>query len=405
MQSSSAEASCPNDDALCAYVEGRLPEAERARLEDHVDACAACGDVLEAYGRSYARAPSAHDDSRARDVARLQKMRVLAPGIEVGRFRVLERVGEGAVGVVYAAHDPKLDRKVALKLMPSDREESLAREARAMARLAHPNVVAVYDVGRFEDRVFIAMEFVRGATLRAWLGAEKRSEAAILRAFLEAGRGLAAAHAAGLAHRDFKPENVLVGEDGRVRVGDFGLARAVDAVTTPAGTPAYMAPEQRGGHAADTRSDQYSFCVALHEALTGALPPAPGAPVPARIRKILARGLARPEERYASMDELLADLSRRPRRALGVAAAALALGCAALVYAKGWHARAATPEAAPPEAAIASTPLVVTPSAAPVANAPEPAARPAAPARRAPPRVVDAGAPRSAASYDPGSYQ
>src|SRR5437763_1115036 len=199
-------------------------------------------------------------------------------GATVGRYVVLDRIGAGGMGVVYAAYDPELDRRVAIKLLRPDRFSSeagrlrLLREAQALARLTHPNVVAVYDAGTFGDRVFVAMELVEGETLRQWLGEGPRSWREVLDRFLPAGRGLAAAHAAGLVHRDFKPENVLLGRDGRVRVMDFGLARVeehaqestalpmmVRALTEESvprplgpltqegrvlGTPNYMSPEQ-----------------------------------------------------------------------------------------------------------------------------------------------------------------
>src|SRR6266545_3746982 len=213
------------------------------------------------------------------------------------------------MGVVYAAYDTTLDRRVALKFLApqgGDRdrvhERRLLREGQAMARLSHPNVAVVYEVGVFQGRVFLSMEFVDGMNLRAWLAERPRSFAEILDVFRAAGRGLAAAHAASIVHRDFKPDNVLVDVHGRPRVTDFGLSRAahdpqdeqeeqeeepmpvadrVAALLSAAsylsspltrtggllGTPSYMAPEQRGGHAVDARSDQYSFCVALYEAL------------------------------------------------------------------------------------------------------------------------------------------
>ncbi len=221
----------------------------------------------------------------------------LERGAAVGRYVILDRIGAGGMGVVYAAYDPELDRRVALKLLRTDRFAApghlrLLREAKALARLTHPNVVAVHDAGTFGDQVFVAMELVEGETLRQWLEAGARSWREVLDRLLAAGRGLAAAHAAGLVHRDFKPENVLLGRDGRVRVVDFGLAKALaDAAEEPAapdsggelaspltewgavlGTPAYMAPEQIRGIAADARSDQFSFCVALYEALYGERP-------------------------------------------------------------------------------------------------------------------------------------
>jgi tetratricopeptide (TPR) repeat protein/predicted Ser/Thr protein kinase len=309
----------------------------------------------------------------------------LGPGARVGRYVVLERVGAGGVGVVYAARDPELNRKTALKLLRPDQtggrglEARLRREAQAMARLAHPNVATVYDVGHHEGRVFVAMEFIEGPTLAQWLGQRARSARGALEPFLAAGRGLSAAHAAGLVHRDFKPQNVLVGDRGRVCVVDFGLARpsggprasgdlpdASPFETPPlptragalAGSPAYLAPEQLRDEPADARSDQFSFCVALYEALYGehpfagatpgarlaaveageVRPPPRGARVPRRLRRALVRGLApAPERRFPSMDALLAELSRDPAataRRLAIAtvvaaSAAIGLGSSA----------------------------------------------------------------------------
>ena len=213
-------------------------------------------------------------------------------------IRDSDLVGEGAMGRVYAAYDPVLDRKVALKLLHPlvdgpEGQQRLLREAKSLAKVAHPNLVGVHDAGAFRDSVFIAMEFVDGTTLRSWLKTERRSEGLILDAFRQAAHGLAAAHDAGLVHRDFKPENVLVGADGRVRVSDFGLARetgaplSVTSLEAPAltdpsslqtatgalvGTPAYMAPEQLLGHRADAKADQFAFCVALAEGLSGSRP-------------------------------------------------------------------------------------------------------------------------------------
>jgi tetratricopeptide (TPR) repeat protein len=265
---------------------------------------------------------------------------------------------------VYAAYDPQLDRKVALKILraardPSDGRAStrLLREAKAIAKLSHPNVVTIHDAGAVNDRIFIAMEFVAGETLTEWLVRSRRSREEILQVFKGAARGLAAAHAAGLVHRDFKPQNVMVGGDGIVRVMDFGLVRdlgaPVDDEPRPEpdgaglevanvdltrtgellGTPRYMAPEQFRATSADARTDQFSFCIALYEALYGQRPFAgdnlpdimanvvagqiapvpPKAAVPVWIRRILLRGLAvDPAQRFPSMDALLAALESDP---------------------------------------------------------------------------------------------
>jgi eukaryotic-like serine/threonine-protein kinase len=309
----------------------------------------------------------------------------LPRGAAVGRYLVLDRLGSGGMGVVYAAYDPELDRKVALKLVrprggdgdDADDGARLVREAQAMAQLNHPNVIAVHDVGRLGRQVFVAMELVDGETLTSWLRAEARSWREVRDVFVQAGRGLAAAHEAGLVHRDFKPDNVLVARGGQVKVLDFGLARAAElragdpvseafapspgevapaasVLATPltetgarVGTPGYMAPEQTSGGQVDVRTDQFSFCVALYEGLyrerpfadaaaakagTVKLPPR-DARVPSWLREVVLRGLrARPEERHPDLRALLRLLEQdqgrlRRRRWLGLGAAA-ALGAA-----------------------------------------------------------------------------
>ncbi len=293
-------------------------------------------------------------------------------GVTLGRYVVLDRLGAGGMGVVYAAYDPKLDRRVALKLLHRGANETrLLREAQALARLSHPNVVTVHDVGTIEsneaarmglaagEHVFVAMEYVDGVTLSDWLAARTRTPAEVLDVLTRAGTGLAAAHQAGLVHRDFKPDNVMVGHDGRVRVMDFGLART-ETMTTPVqgsvdepissgevlsspltrtgavlGTPAYMAPEQHRGTGVDARSDQFAFCVTAHEALYGVRPfqgksvaaivlavgqgnvaePPADTKVPAAVRRVIVRGLSvEPSARWPSMTTLLQALQGRPTR-------------------------------------------------------------------------------------------
>jgi tetratricopeptide (TPR) repeat protein/tRNA A-37 threonylcarbamoyl transferase component Bud32 len=289
----------------------------------------------------------------------------------IGRYIVLGLLGKGGMGVVYSAYDPELDRKVALKLLRvaqrkrgedlDAKRTRLLREAKAIARLSHPSVVVVYDVGTFQDQVFIAMELVDGMTAIRWRDTRKPSWKEVLRVFIDAGEGIAAAHAADLIHRDFKPDNVMVTSEGKVRVMDFGLARTMERITEeslvrdadgdgptlpgirPAesrltnegnvvGTPAYMPPEQYLG-VADERSDQFSFCVSLYECIYGQHPfeartaggltsnmqagrvhDAPAhTKVPAWVRRILLKGLRpRPEERYPTMRELLDTLGRDP---------------------------------------------------------------------------------------------
>ncbi len=267
----------------------------------------------------------------------------------VSRYVIVDRLGSGSMGAVHTAYDPELDRRIALKLLHEPPGDGVAavREAQALARLSHRNVVAVHDAGRHHGRVFIAMEYVAGSNLREWLQAEARGRGEILRVFVAAGRGLAAAHAAGIIHRDFKPDNVLVGTDGSVRVADFGIAdidprrddtlalSSGDAATLrPIGTPAYMAPEVRLGTGSDARGDQYSFCVALVEALTqnrpvltstlvqltgdgDALPAAAANLLPLRLRRALRTGLAiDPGRRWPSMTALLDALTAAERSPL-----------------------------------------------------------------------------------------
>jgi tetratricopeptide (TPR) repeat protein/predicted Ser/Thr protein kinase len=295
--------------------------------------------------------------------------RALEPGEHVGRFVVTGRLGVGGMGEVYAANDGELRRRVALKVMRARRRPQggpgLQQEAQAMARLQHANVVTVYDVGRLETgEEFVAMELVDGGSLRQWLAAQERSPREILRVFIAAGRGLWAAHQAGIVHRDFKPDNVLVGKDGSVRVADFGLALPLEpapgeAQARPAGTPRYMADEQWSGQRADARSDQFSFCVALYEALAGRHPfevhdsagrftsldrptaaSPPRSPLPAPVWPAILRGLSRDSAaRHESMDALLREMERDPwqkRRRWAAAALALVATVASALGARAW---------------------------------------------------------------------
>ncbi|HVE81913.1 MAG TPA: serine/threonine-protein kinase, partial [Myxococcales bacterium] len=373
--------------------------------------------MTEHSGRDALYTPDPPSDSVVAELAA-----PLERGAQVGRYLVLGRIGEGGMGVVYAGYDPELDRKVAIKLLRAapkrgsndskDTQARLLREAQALARISHPNVVPVYDVGTYQERVFIAMEFVEGTTAKKWIKEKKPSWREVLEVFTAAGRGLAAAHAAGLVHRDFKPENVLVGRDGRVRVMDFGLARvedtgaeatvlpqmvralteesvpkvALDQLTQEGrilGTPNYMSPEQYTGRSLDARTDQFSFCAALYYGLYRKRPFEPhqmseaaaaifrdGDPtqqataavasprlllrgpilepprdikVPAWVRRVMNKGLCLdPDQRYESMEALLADLGKDPWvpvRRWGFTAAALvvALGAAAVYQRQSRH--------------------------------------------------------------------
>ncbi|WP_375760993.1 tetratricopeptide repeat protein [Corallococcus exercitus] len=347
--------SCPQEATLTDLLSGLLSEEHRSAVLAHVEGCTDCRWVLAAGNgtQTLADAPAASAQAPSQP---------LQPGDRLSRYVVRELLGAGAMGVVYAADDPELGRRVALKLLrPEGRQreelrQRLLREAQALARLAHPNVVTLYDVGTHGDGVFLAMELVEGTTLAEWMR-EPRPWKEVLRVFLEAGKGLAAAHAAGLVHRDFKPANTLLGKEGRVFVTDFGIAgplppdedtplqapgkapvaamRHLTRTGQLLGTPAYMAPELMEGQHADAHSDEFSFCVALYEALFGVRPfqgatlqelaqaarqgrirpPKREVKVPARVRRAVLRGLsANPQERFPSMAALLAALAPRPIR-------------------------------------------------------------------------------------------
>jgi tetratricopeptide (TPR) repeat protein len=368
---------CLEETTVLAFLGGTLRPRERSTIEGHIAACSACADLV-----TWVAADQANNTVRMPGREGRPFVGQLHPGARVGRYQILGAVGRGGMGEVYAAYHPDLDRRIALKVVQSadgggsEGRGRLLREARAIARLSHPNVVTVHDAGTFGDRVFIAMELINGATIDDWLRAEPRSWREILDVFIAAGRGLAAAHAAGIVHRDFKPQNVMIAKDGGVRVMDFGLARlaaddagdrrtdeeATQPITIGAltktgavvGTPAYMAPEQFRREGVDARSDQFSFCVALHEALFGKRPavallgggeqagevPLPSRPdgVPGWLRSIVLRGAsAEREQRYRSMDELVAALERgrmRVRRRVSLAAISVA---AIVVTAGAWR--------------------------------------------------------------------
>jgi serine/threonine protein kinase/tetratricopeptide (TPR) repeat protein len=372
---------CPSEATILAFLDGTIAPGQRADVEVHLASCPVCGEVA-AWVAADLASPSRTPGREGRPF-----IGGLAAGTTVGRYQVLGAIGRGGMGEVYAAYHPDLDRRIALKVVSAsgvggaERWSRLLREARTLARLSHPNVINVYDAGPLGDGVYIAMEFVEGQTLHKWLRAAPRAWRAILDVFAAAGAGLTAAHAAQIVHRDFKPQNVMIGNDGRVRVTDFGLARTAAEPDAPApdgvaatsspptvtatgsllGTPAYMAPEQLRGEPADARSDQFSFCVTLHEALFGSRPPQPtlgkssalpgkGTGVPAWVRAAVQRGLAPDrEQRHPSMSHLLAALARgrsHLRRRLAITAAvALVL----LIPLAGWRLGAGRIACAVPE--------------------------------------------------------
>ncbi|MDQ3298847.1 MAG: serine/threonine protein kinase, partial [Myxococcota bacterium] len=356
---------------MAAFIAGGLPDVEQSLVRIHLDDCDECRAAVRV-GRRAIASPSMTltvlAESSGTKAAHGRESAMFAPGTMVGPY-VLERLlGAGGMGLVYAARDARLDRTVALKVIRQtpgtaldQLVERLRRESKALARLSHPNVTTVYELGSADGEIYIAMEYVAGSTLRAWLADEQRDPKAILATFVEAGRGLAAAHAASLIHRDFKPDNVMIDARGAVKVTDFGLATLAKDIRVGAptadvarfdteitrtgaliGTPAYMAPEQFRGAQIDARADQFAFCVALYEALVGNRPFRGDSiaeversvlagladmprtrRIPARVRRAIVRGLAvDPETRFPTMDALLAALAPRRRSVMvGVALA------------------------------------------------------------------------------------
>lgn len=376
---------CLDEQTIVAFVGGALQGPALAAAERHLVGCPACATLVAV------AAPAPRQAHRAE----APSSPTPGPNGLVGRYRLLRLVGRGGMGEVYAAHDPELDRRVAIKILradarPDDIEAArLLREAQAVAKLSHPNVVAIHDVGTAAGRMFLAMELVEGETLAVWLDRRRRSLDEILHMFIMAGRGLAAAHRVGIVHRDFKPQNVMVSRDDTARVMDFGLAARggpanrneprLTRVGSILGTPLYMSPEQLLGQPVDPRADQFSFCVALWEALYGARPfegatlleirlavlgdrPRPGplqARVPRRVRAMLERGLSVDRsKRFPDMDALLGALTLAPERRQGqtvavVVAAALALaGTGVLV--RTWRLRSLGAAACDPTAKLAN---------------------------------------------------
>jgi len=449
-----AATDCPDDETIAALVDGALPPDRRRALLAHAADCDECRALLSELAQGDAQEDGAPDAGEARAASALAR--------RLGRYELLHTIGAGGMGIVYAAHDRELDRRVALKVLRDDganaaARTALLREARAMARLAHPNVVRVIDVGELDGRVFVTMELVQGGTLREWLRAAPRSFEDITRVFQSAGRGLAAAHAAGIVHRDFKPENVLLDGESAL-VTDFGLARVSDEAlgveeggartrapdvratgtttraSAVAGTFHYMAPEQLRGERIDARSDVFAFSVALWEALSGSLPFAGASPaerlaaiergppsvrrrdVPKAMRAALERGLSfDPAARPASMDAFLAaafvTAERRARHRAGLVvllgAGMLAAAFAAFTTHRepavtqnsgaAWQATSDSPAANAP----ADPPTTAVSPPAPVRSTPTSA--PAAPRASAPPTIAPRAAPSTAPPNETGA--
>ena len=375
------QSECPDLNTLATFLEGALDEEEQQLVDSHIRICQRCREIFtfgEKTRQSQIERSASQTQSTDLDplLQKLMPFGQLSTGQTIGRYIVVTPLGLGGMGEVYSAYDPELNRRVALKLLRTDvfadstldnNVSRLMKEAQAMAQLSHPNVISVHDVIRVDGQVVIAMEYFSGGTLKSWLREQPRNWREIVDAFVAAGQGLAAAHAAKLVHRDFKPSNVLLEEDGRVCVTDFGLVRGLDQDEHPetkrsltisnrldetltktgayVGTPAYMSPEQLLGEKSDTRSDQFGFCVALFEALYGQRPfsgetteelkesilSGEIAPVestkevPTWLYDIVKRGLeVKPEDRYPSMDALLVELRHDPeeeerkRRALRI---------------------------------------------------------------------------------------
>jgi len=387
---------CPPVDRLLAFASGELTDDKSAEVEGHIDGCAECRAALSNYAKG-------------------------GPPPVLGRYRIDTVLGSGGMGIVYRAYDPQLARPVAIKVVRRAGEDEagrarLIREAQALARLSHPNVCHVYDVGSEGDEVWVAMELIDGVSLRAW-AEEHRDRDGLIGVLLGAAEGITAAHAAGLVHRDIKPENVLVTRDGRAIVTDFGLARHEDAINPHAstlsndphltatgaiaGTPAYLAPEQLLGDPIDSRVDQFAWAVMAYEMLTGSKPfpiifavrveairqgltPPPS--LPGHIASALVRAMAAsPSDRFASMRELIAAMKAQqalvPRRGRAPAVAGLVvLGAGALVLG-AWQLTKTDDEPKPVQVAAAKNisplptatpPIAAAPDAAPTTPMPSP---------------------------------
>lgn len=378
---------CPDENEIVAFATGQVPAEALERIRSHIDGCEECSSLVAEAAEASPLEDVPFDSARTTPVAGapseppIGAPQALPRGTTLGRYVVLDLLAAGGLGQVFIAYDPQLDRRVALKLLrPSssgdqpdaEAQRWLLREAQAMAKLSHPNVVPVHDVGMLGGSVFVAMELIEGQTFTVWARSEPRPWQAVRDLLLDAAKGLMAAHEAGLIHRDFKPSNILVGNDGRVRVVDFGLARAVagpsplppepsmpptpeaglldqslTATGTIVGTPAFMSPEQFRGADVGFQADQFAFCVTLYFGLYGLRPfvgkdlkelqtaifkgkvqdPPMDRVVPKWLHKAVVRGLRPdPSERFASMSELLSALSKdRRKRSVQWAAVGLSL--------------------------------------------------------------------------------
>jgi tetratricopeptide (TPR) repeat protein len=377
---------CPPDDALLLFAARMMPAGEAAGFSQHLGSCETCRRRIAALGATPGLSDVAVSPGlMSPGLASVDP--VARAGQQMGRFTLTRLLGRGGMGEVWAARDPELDREVAIKLlyvdfggMDHDRQARLRREAQAMARVNHPNIVRIYELGADGDRLFVAMELVEGETLRRWLETP-RPWRETLDVLLAAGRGVAAAHAAGLIHRDVKPDNVMIARDGRILVADFGLAKLAGMGVEPElvptgsldldlggspsltrsgtflGTPMYMSPEVMEARGGDALSDQFSFCVMAYEALYRSRPfrgttlgelvesvraepasPPSGRKAPPRgIWRCIHRGLAVAKDgRWPTMTPLLAGLERaaaapRRRRVAMATAAVLALTASSVV--------------------------------------------------------------------------
>ena len=345
-----ASSACLDPDTASSYVARALGPEEHARVDRHIDGCPTCRELVSLIARSAWSSGAGKDTTLAspgRAPGPGPRPELLPRGTRVGPYELRHPLSAGGMGVVYVGYDARLDRQLALKCVREHRggtAEQLLNEARLMAQAAHPNVVPVHDVIDSHGQVFIAMELVVGRNLSQWLAEAPRSWRHIADVFLAAGEGLAAAHRLRIVHGDVKPLNILVGDDGRVRVTDFGIATLASApqdLEVIRGTPAYFAPEQKAGRPADALSDQYAFAVSLHEALHGALPGAPTTKqtrVPLGVRRVLARGLAEaPGARFPSMEALLRALraARQARWRQAAAGVTVTAALAAAAFAVG----------------------------------------------------------------------